>query len=435
VIPVLFTLAWAFGARGSLRQDRALFALLTSAVVAFALYASVKASYESTVFSIRVWERNVIYIAPLIFVVSARWVVAGRRRPLALIVAAGAAAYLLGTTPYHAYEHFYSDAPGLAILQWLNRTWAFTITDLEYLLFGILAFGVLLALAVGHGDRMQRRIVHHVVSGVLVLTAVGVLAWNITGEIAAANASNSFSKTIAALPSPPDWVDRATGREPTLFVGQQIENSNTFWSIEFWNQAIQNVWTVDSSSPGIGQTWTPDFAGVDGEVAAPRIDNRWGIAPPSVTLAGRHKELAGGLQLYELDQPIRITSFTLDVSPDGWMGDKSSFVVFGKPDAAPGTVLVSASRLASCGDIPPARLTIRLTRLRINGDLQPVPGHLLAEKRLVVRSNPCEGRHVRLRARPPFRIEVSATGFFEPADGRKLSVQIGYAFKPDQRVP
>jgi hypothetical protein len=432
ILPVLLALTWMLGGRRKEREDRALLALSISAVVAFVLYTAVKASYESTIFSIRVWERNMIYIAPIVFVVAARWVVAGRRRPLPLVAAAAATAYLLGATPYHAYEHFYSDAPGLAILQWLNRTWAFTITDLQRLLFGILAFGILVALAVAHRDRTTNRVVHRSVAVLISATAIAIVAWNITGEVAAANSSNSFAKTIVALPSPPDWIDRATGRERTLFVGQGIGNSNAFWSIQFWNQSIHDVWTVDGSSPGLGQTWTPNFGSVDGEVSGPRISDRWGVAPGSITLAGRPKELAGGLQLYELDQPIRITSFTSNVASDGWMGDHSSFVVFGKPDARAGTVLVTASRLASCGDIAPARLTIRLSRLRIDSNAQPAPGRLLAVKRLVVRSNPCERGAVRLHARPPFRVDVGATGFFRPADGRTLSVQIGYTFTPDR---
>jgi hypothetical protein len=430
IVPVLFALTWLFGGREDSREDRALLALLVSTVVAFGLYTAVKASYESTIFSIRVWERNLIYIAPVVFVVAARWVVAGRRRVIPLVAAAAATAYLLGSTPYHAYEHFYSDAPGLAILQWLNRTWAFTITDLQWLLFGILAFAILLALAMARRDRTTNGVARQVVAALVAATAIAVVAWNITGEVAAANSSNSFAKTIVALPSPPDWIDRATGRESTLFVGQGIGNSNAFWSIEFWNQSIQDVWTVDGSSPGLGQTWTPNFGSVDGEVSGPRISDRWGVAPASITLAGKPKELAGGLQLYELDQPIRITSFTSNVASDGWMGDHSSFVVFGKRDARAGTVLVTASRLASCGDIAPARLTIRLSRLRIDSNAQPAPGPLLALKRLVVRSNPCESGSVEFQARPPFRIDVGATGFFRPADGRTLSVQIGYAFKP-----
>jgi hypothetical protein len=373
-----------------------------------------------------------IYIAPIVFVVAARWVVAARRRALPLVIAAAATGYLVGSTPYHAYEHFYSDAPGLAILQWLNRTWAFTISDLQWLLFGILAFGILLALAVAAHDRTTNRVTRQAVMALISASAIAIVAWNLTGEVTAANSSNSFAKTIVSLPSPPDWIDRATGRQRTVFVGQELGNSNAFWSIEFWNQSIQDVFTVDGSSPGLGRTWTPNFAGVDGEVSAPRVSDRWGVAPRNITLAGRPVELAGGLQLYELDQPIRITSFTSGISSDGWMGDRSSFVVFGKPDARAGTVLVTASRLASCGEIAPARLTIRLSRLRIDGNEQPAAGRLVALKRLVVRSNPCERGAVQFQARPPFRIDVGATGFFRPADGRTLSVQIGYAFTPDK---
>jgi hypothetical protein len=430
VVPVLLALTWTLGGRRDDREDRALLALLISTVVAFVLYAAVKASYESTKFSIRIWERNLIYIAPIVFVVAARSVVAGRWRVFSLVAATAATGYLLASTPYHAYEHFYSDAPGLSILQWLNRTWAFTITDLQWLLSGILAFGVVLAVAVARRNEITNHVARRVVEGLIAATAIAVIAWNLTGEISAANSSNSFAKTIVALPSPPDWIDRATGRERTLYVGQGLGNSNQFWSIEFWNQSIQDVWTVDGSSPGLGQTWTPNFAGVDGEVSGPRIDDRWGVASPNITLAGRPKELAGGLQLYALDHPIRITSFTSNVYSDGWMGDQSSFVVFGKPGAPSGTTLVTASRKASCGDIAPARLTIRLTRLRIDENAQPAAGNLLAVKHVVVRSNPCQRLVVPLQARPPFRIDVSARGFFRPADGRKLSVQIGYAFKP-----
>ena len=44
---------------------------------------------------------------------------------------------LLDTTPYHNTEHFYSDAPGLSILQWLNhKPRYFTTTDARRLLFG-----------------------------------------------------------------------------------------------------------------------------------------------------------------------------------------------------------------------------------------------------------------------------------------------------------
>jgi hypothetical protein len=213
-------------------------------------------------------------------------------------------------------------------------------------------------------------------------------------------------------------------------VGQQISNSNFFWSTEFWNQSIRDIWTTDGSSPGLGPSVTPNFADPDGEVAAPRLSNRWGVAPGDVTLAGRVADRAGDLTLYELAQPIRVKSFIGGVYPDGWMSGQSSFVRFGRPEDPAGRLVVTLSRQAACGAIPPARLKIRVARLLINKDSQPVAGRLQSERSVVVRSNPCQRAVVRLRAKPPFRVDVTGTGFFKPADGRSLSVQVGYDYKP-----
>ncbi len=139
VLPVLVALTWLFGARWRLPDERALAATLVGAIVAFGLYTAVKASYLSTNFAIRVEERNLIYIAPVVFAVTARWVIAGRARPIPVLLSAAAVWYLIDTTPYHNTEHFYSDAPGLSILQWLNRKpFYFTTTDAHRLLLGIL---------------------------------------------------------------------------------------------------------------------------------------------------------------------------------------------------------------------------------------------------------------------------------------------------------
>ncbi len=55
------------------------------------------------------------------FAAVARWAIAGRTRFVPLVLSAGAVWYLLDTTPFHNNEHFYSDAPGLSVLQWLNQ--------------------------------------------------------------------------------------------------------------------------------------------------------------------------------------------------------------------------------------------------------------------------------------------------------------------------
>ena len=147
VLPVFATLAWLLNARLRDAEERVLFGTTVGAILAFGMYTAVKASYLSTTFATRVEERNLIYLAPLVFVVTARWALQGRTRLVPGLLAAGGVGYLLATTPYHNNEHLYSDALGLAILQWLNRTWALTTTDARRLLFAILVGSVVAAAA------------------------------------------------------------------------------------------------------------------------------------------------------------------------------------------------------------------------------------------------------------------------------------------------
>jgi hypothetical protein len=49
-----------------------------------------------------------------------------------------------------------------------------------------------------------------------------------------------------------------------------------------------------------------------------------------------------------------------------------------------------------------------------------------------VRSKPCDRDAIRIPVRPPFRIDASAVGTFQPSpyDLRQLSVQIAFGFEP-----
>jgi hypothetical protein len=122
------------------------------------------------------------------------------------------------------------------------------------------------------------------------------------------------------------------------------------------------------------------------------------------------------------------------VTPDGWQvdGTPSRFVRFAAVDL-PGVVVVSLARksASACGDLPASTFVIRVSTLAIDGDGQPVahgPQHLV---RRTVRSTPtCEDQTVTIRAVAPLRVDVSSTGSFDAGDGRKLTAQVGFAFKP-----
>ncbi len=436
ILPVVVSLAWAFGARCRTYDETVLLGLFVGTVACFLLYAAVKASYISTVFAIRVEERNLIYLSPIVFTVTARWFEQGRFRISAWLVSVAAVAYLIATTPYHAYEHLYSDAFGLAILEWLNRTWYFTNTDLKWLLSGILVFTAAVGV-VSHLLRKRSEKPRYVTASLILAAIVGALVfgWNLTGEIAAADASNSIAKTFrSTLPTPPDWIDQATGRARTLFIGKSLQGSNDFWSIEFWNQSIGDVWSVDATVPPPGPGVTPNITKLDGQVA-PQIPVRYAVATPGVDMVGQVIETAAGLHLYRLAQPIRIADSETGVTPDGWMSTAAQYNRFGSPNARRGTAVIVLSRAAACGNVPAAHITVRVSRLALSKDAQPAPGRLLALRHATIRSTPCDTRAIRVPVRPPFRVDVTADRTFQPSqyDPRQLSVQIGFGFQPDAR--
>jgi hypothetical protein len=431
VLPVFATLTWLFGARFESVEERALAATLIGSVVAFGLYTAVKASYLAVTFAIRVEERNLIYLAPIVFVVTARWALMGRARVVPVALSAAAVWYLLDTTPYHNNEHFYSDAPGLAILQWLNRTWYTTTADARHIVFGILIGSVLLAVL--REAAVRRGGFQRVGAAAAALLAVAIVGWNLTGEIVAANASNSFAETFrGSLPTPPDWIDRTTGRARTMFIGQSLSGSNAFWSLEFWNQSIGDVWSVDSSAPRPGPTTTPNYLDLTGAVD-PQLPIDWIVATPGVDPVGTPQQTVGGLRLFHVTHPIRIAEAEGLVSPDAsWMSANAWYYRFTSAGRKPGLAVVRLSRAAACGAFKPSRITIRLSQLVLNKNSQPVAGRLLAIRKVTIRSNPCDTKTVRIPARTPYRIDVSADGTFQPSqyDQRQLSTQISFGFEP-----
>jgi hypothetical protein len=434
VVPVVLALAWLLGSRFRELDERVLGGVLVGATIAFVLYTAVKASYLSTNFAIRVEERNLIYLSPVVFAATARWLTTGRTRPIGAALSLAAIGYLLASTPYHNYEHFYSDAPGLSVLQWLNQKDYWTTSDAQHLLFGILGgTGALLVLREAILRRGHLRRIAIPAATVIATTLVG---WNLWGEIAAANASNAFSQSFVALPDPPNWIDNATGKAPTMFIGESLSSSNLFWSLEFWNQSLQYIWSVDATAPGPGHVQTPNYLDVTGAVD-PQIPARYIVAAPGVDPVGTLVEKAGGLRLYRVTPPIRIRDAEGNISTDAnWMSTSSWYYHFAPSGPRRGVATVTLSRAGACGNVAPSRITVKLSSLRIdkprtpNG--QPVAKRTLAVRRVTLRSTPCQTKTLTFGVSTPFRIDLTAVGTFQPSqyDLRQLSAQVTFGFKP-----
>ena len=432
VLPVVFGLA-ALARPADVRFPgyRAFAALAAGALPLFLLYSGGKATYLSTVYGNIVPERNLFYVSPLLLVGTALFL----HRPAAwipaVVAAAALAAYLVYETPYQLDHYPYSDAPGLAVLAEGNRTLILTDADLRAILLGIVAG----TLALGLAAILVRRDLR-VVPAALGVAAALVVAWNLVGVNSFGNGVNHLGNRIAsAVPQPHDWIDRHTGGEPVLYLGQGMgPDYNHIWTLEFWNRSLKYIGSLDYTAPGPGPTVTPRAASLDGATLNdPGV--RWVVAERGVDIRGQlvDEHFGGAWRLLRLSGPLRLRSFTTGVYPDAWTGSRSSFTLFAHSGAPRGMLTADVGRLAWGGPNKPGEVTINIGTIRIVEQQEPTIGRVLTTKTWTAQS----GRHKRFRipVRPPFRVELTVDPTFSPtefggSDQRQLGVQVSYRFAP-----
>ena len=272
---------------------RAFAAFTAAAIVTVWTYTAVKAAYLSTVFATRVEERNLIYLGPLLLVGTVVWLCSHRRWLPGTLAAWAFTTWLV---LYYGYQldYPYFEAPGYGIATLANRSWHW---DQPTIRIGLaVASGVLLlVLLVMHAPRVHPR----ARTAIIVLAAAVVVTWMLAGEITSANGSASGSKAYAdGLAKPLDWVDRATGRAPTTFIGQNISSGDALGidMLEFWNRSLKNIWSLDGSAPGPGGTLTPDLANRYGKLTSdPGFD--YALTTNDVDLVGQVVARRPGLTL------------------------------------------------------------------------------------------------------------------------------------------
>jgi hypothetical protein len=440
VLPVLIGLAVLVRPHGEERtpERHAFRAVLGSSIVAFCLYASVKATFLSTVHATRVYERNLIYLAPLLFVATALWMERPRVRFLALAGSALVVALVLAHTPV-ILDFPYFEAPGYAMLAAGNRMLSLTaetIVSLLPLLLGIALAFVVAAALLARRPRLR--------TGVVWLAATLVLAWNVLGQLhAASGARSSADFLLSGYVEPRDWLDRATGGEPALYLGQGIQNPNPLHLLEFWNSSLRHVWSLDGTAPGPGPVLTPDLSDADGRLA-PDPGVRYVVAEPGVDVVGELVVQQGAWRLVRIDGPLRLAQAVTGITADGWASARSreepAFAAhsqFSTPGERPGTMEVVVSRAAASEATPPSTVTVRIGPLAVGDDSQPALGSISTAEEWTV-----EGPGQRVfelpTPPPPFRVEVVIDPPFMPfevdprasSDQRWLGAQVGFRFIP-----
>jgi hypothetical protein len=430
VLPLVATVA-AFCSRRvrSTPEGRAFVAVGVSAFGAFVAYAAVKGAYLSTVFSLLIVERNVIYLVPIVFAATA----AVLARPLAslpaLAVGFAVALFLVLKAELRLDQYPYFEAPSLAIGHLANRNFIWDAADVERALVVTAVVSVALLAA--------RTLVRSRAVGlaIAVVAACGVTAWALTAEIYASRGLNLFAERLhQATPKPVDWVDRATGGEPTLFLGQQLgKDTNPIWLLEFWNYSIDKIWSLDGTAPL--PSLSPNLGAPDGRLD-PDPGVRWVVVGNGVEVVGEQVgEPRGGMTLFRVAPPVRFRYAQNGVFPDGWMSSRATYSQYAPENGVSrGFSKVVVSRQGACGSIPTADVTVRIGPVAV---VDKQPGFERVDTVERRRLEPCGLTQVVTRATVPYHVEVTVSPTFIPAevdsasgDMRELGAQVGFDFLP-----
>jgi hypothetical protein len=239
VLPAAATIVVVASARHLDRQLR-VFAAVTASLV---LWLVVEVGAFASVFSLRIEERNLFYLAPLLLIGLLAWIERGQPRPpRATVVGATVAIALAGTIPFLTLlnENSESDTPFLQPWWWLGANWTGRSS------VAIVASLTALALAAAFlwlPARFAPWLPALVAAGFLV-TWLPLEAW-----------PNGFPQASlhqydAAVAAGTSWIDRTVGTNANVAALWSGGSAVRYWENEFWNRSIRRVYALRTPLPG-----------------------------------------------------------------------------------------------------------------------------------------------------------------------------------------
>jgi Dolichyl-phosphate-mannose-protein mannosyltransferase len=319
VVPAAALVAVGAGARGLPRRVVELLAVTAAAVFWTTLVVAAFASR----FADRVQERNLFFVAPLLFAVLLAWVERGAPRPRAAVAAAVGSVALVAAFPY---DRFVADAARPDTLA-LLPLWSLA----GHLLFGSYAatvaaaavFAVALFLLVP-----ARRAVAVPLVLLAAYAAVVQPVWSGAHGFRRAG-EGALSQGIRGVPR--DWIDRALPEGATVaavWTGRQdrfIVNEN-----EFFNRRVGRVYYTAAPTPGgndetqVAVERTGVFRLPDGSpLRAPFVLVDDSVEPDGRAVA---RDPGSSTTVWRLTGRLVALSRTRGIDADGWSGANVVYV-------------------------------------------------------------------------------------------------------------
>jgi len=378
-------------------------------------------------FSLRVEERNMFILSPLLLLALVVWLGRGMPRPYGLtIVALILPAALFATLPLESLFNIslLSDTLGFVPLYRLSQLASGGLNDVRIAVSGGFVAGIVLFALVP--KRVGRFLVPAAVGFFLLLSSVSASNM-IAGE---ARSLRAYAGTS------PNWVDEAIGSDAEaayLYAGDAASNPHLLWQTEFWNRSVDRVLPLGVTEPGsfANEPLTVDGSGrLSPATARYKGNPTYVVADPKVGVDGKIVATGGtGLALYRLNGPLRLASTTEGVTADGWSGPAATYTRYTSPGGRPGKLLVTVSRRSWSGTDVPGAVTITVGPL-VKTAAGFALGKTTAQRNWVIHSG--AERVFRLAApAPPYRAEVHVNPTFSPsafgsADTRQLGAQVRF---------
>jgi hypothetical protein len=425
VIPAsAFLLLLGIGAvRGTADEGERAFLAVTAAAV---FWVVIEISAYASRFSLRVEERYMFGLAPLLLIAFVVWLHRGLPRPgLLTAIAALVPALLFLTLPLGRLLNItiLSDTFGLIPFLRLSEKLHGVSHARTFLILG----GAAAALAFAFVPRRFAAVLPVAMGVFLVLSS-----YSVHGAI------RDYARGLrdsSGLGTDPSWIDAAVGKHRAAFLfrgdAETGPESSFLWQVEFWNRSIKDFYDLNGAEPvPLGDTTLLATQPATGRLvatsAAPFSSDRYVVTQSDLQLDGQKIATRGPLTLYRTKPPLGVSSVVQGVYSDGWTGPDASFTRF-----------VPSPR--------GSKLVVTLSRTDWGGP--DVPGHVRVEVRPVgaaasgatVRTWVAHSRaaHTFRLAAPtrPFRVTLHVGPTFSPSsyglpDSRQLGVEARFAVLP-----
>jgi hypothetical protein len=426
VIPVsalVVLLGLALLGRPTSAAERAFLAVAGSAFILVVVEVGIYASR----FSLRIEERNMFCVVPLLFLALSLWLARGLPRPAVLtaVAALGPAALLLTLNLKSLLNiGILSDTFGLIPVLRLSDLIEGGTERVEQLMWG---GGLAAALAFA---LLPRRVANIVLpSGVALFLVLS--SYSVFGAIR----DHSRATLAQTGASDPSWIDREIGsssKAAFLYGGSAdlVSEAQVMWQTEFWNRSVDTIYKLGPPEPAPLPENATTFNGASGQIVlgpqSPRI--RYAVVPSNVQLAGEPLGQQGRLALYRIESPMRLAALLSGVYADGWMGSEAAYTHYAMPSRSH-RLRVRVSRERWSRASPAGRVMITIGPL-VAQNGQPAVGRVTSSRTVTVRSR--EARSLVLKTpKTPFRLEIHVEPTFSPtdygqADPRELGAQVEF---------